>query len=79
MTPRPNGGPAFPRPASPSPSTSMDRAQSGMTLRDYFAAAVLPGLLGPGILTKEILADLAVTAYAVADALIAERSKGGSA
>ena len=49
---RDDGGPAFPRPASeytehgtlPDGNTAIDE-QDGMSLRDYFAAAALTGLL----------------------------------
>lgn len=42
MSDRNNGGPAFPRPASPEPA--VDYCQEGMTLRDYFAAAALQSM-----------------------------------
>jgi hypothetical protein len=47
----------------------------GMTLRDYFAAKAMQGLLA-GTLTPEIVwsqSDVAETAYNVADAMIKER------
>lgn len=51
----------------------------GMTLRDYFAAKALTGLIheavmeGKGVQIIEISAD----AYRIADAMLAERDKGG--
>lgn len=73
-----NGGPAF-------PVTPTDRSgqcgptEFGMTLRDYFAAKAMQGLLANencGGLIKT--ADIAISAYAVADAMLAEREKGGA-
>jgi predicted DNA-binding transcriptional regulator AlpA len=58
------GGPAFP-----------GYGETGMTLRDYFAAKAMQGLLA-GTLTPEIVwsqSDVAETAYNVADAMIKER------
>jgi len=54
----------------------------GMTLRDYFAAMALPSLLQPAysdigtnFFTESDAADRAELAYAMADAMIAERAK----
>lgn len=62
-----DGGPAFPatKYVEPSPHTT------GMTLRDYFAAAVLQGMYG-----KHPIDDFegyAKAAYGIADAMLAER------
>ena len=56
------GGPAFPRPGDFNP-------QLGMTLRDYFAAKAMQGLVvdGVGSLMDEELADWA---YRLADAML---------
>jgi hypothetical protein len=58
------GGPAFPV-----------GSYAGMTLRDYFAAKAMQGLMSARnpILTK--IADIAEGAYEMADAMLAERSK----
>jgi len=77
MTQDKTGGAAFPH-----VSTHMDR--TGMTLRDYFAGQVISGLL----MRDEVadassdfdmpLSDCAARlAYNAADAMIAEREKGG--
>lgn len=62
-----DGGPAFPVP---------DRGVTrGMTLRDYFAAAALQGMLAnakPGDGTPE---EFAADAYSFADAMLAARRK----
>ena len=47
--------------------------QNGMTLRDYFAAKAMQGLLADPN-TPEIM-DIAGAAYEVADAMLAEREK----
>ena len=48
---------------------------AGMTLRDYFAAKAMQGLMSARnpILTK--IADIAEGAYEMADAMLAERNK----
>ncbi len=77
------GGPAFPvhDPFAAHQPGTVDLAQrlaEGMTLRDYFAAKALPGILAP-IMSDEChnwkSADFASEAYAIADAMIAERAK----
>jgi hypothetical protein len=48
--------------------------QNGMTLRDYFAAKALQGMLASGNLPKTMPdADLAECAYALADAMLKAR------
>jgi hypothetical protein len=48
--------------------------QNGMTLRDYFAAKAMQGLLASGNLPKTMPdADLAECAYALADAMLKAR------
>lgn len=72
-----DGGPAF-----PCPEKWPDF--SGMTLRDYFAAKALPGLIASHIATHGSLmqSQQAVWAYEYADAMIAAQrpqAKGGAA
>lgn len=66
------GGPAFARPAS-----SIDReafkAQSGATLRDYFAAKAMQGLLSTGAGDDMTAEAIARNAYTIADAMLARR------
>lgn len=78
---RKDGGAAFPRPISQSPNldqTAWD--QDGMSLRDYFAAAAMQGELacqgGSGSWTN--IASLSERCYGIADAMLAERQKGGT-
>ena len=70
-----NGGPAFPR-SSQGPMGDLDRSE-GMTLRDYFAAQAMHGLVSSQ--RNHHFADaVEVTireAYEYADAMIAERDK----
>lgn len=61
---------AFPRPGYSLSGTSDGTAQRGMTLRDYFAATVLPAIFSPILSADEV----AILAYEIADAMIA-RSK----
>lgn len=75
-----NGGPAFPRPQSKLEgeySDDVDYGAKGMTLRDYFAAAALAALPVAFDAVYGSPEQLAYDAYVVADAMLAERAKGG--
>lgn len=64
-----NGGPAFPR-------ESMHPCLTGMSLRDYFAAHALSGILAsPHLTVTKPAPELAINCYAIADAMLAERAK----
>src|SRR5690606_15393487 len=72
------GGPAFPI----HPASAMDgqlvRETQGMTLRDYFAARAMQGVLGNtkgqfGRGYPDANMNLAVASYAIADAMLAAR------
>jgi hypothetical protein len=63
-----NDIPAFPRPAS----GSMQYAQKGMTLRDYFAAKALQGILTDAEIAMGI-SEIAELAYKYADAMMEAR------
>ncbi len=69
---KPDGGPAFPR-----EDYQGDNApgQSGMSLRDYFAAAAMSGLLSWTPEGDSKIQDCAWDAYRYADAMLAEREK----
>lgn len=81
----PNGGPAFPNPPKLVPEIVPDEftnsliQQPGMTLRDYFAAAALQGLIAcqdSDDRAQQWLENFAVSsAYALADAMLKERDK----
>lgn len=66
-----DGGPAFPLPEEPGIHVSAP----GMSLRDYFAAAALNGLISSwphppcGLVSER--------AYMIADAMLNERNKDG--
>jgi hypothetical protein len=80
------GGPAFPQPAIDN-AGRMDYADQvgygGMTLRDYFAAQALIGLMAAcadktvkeGKDANEVAAGVAIACYSLADAMLAERNK----
>jgi hypothetical protein len=72
-----NGGPAF-------PDDSQHNYTGGMTLRDYFAAVALQGMVGVAVVDaarnrvkpERIPPQLATEAYAIADAMLAARKEG---
>ena len=63
---------AFPRHPDHPMSTEYQRAEGGMTLRDWFAGQALAALLNG---QKWEAQKLANEAYRAADAMLAERSK----
>ena len=67
------GGPASGWAASDAHQHGMHKPQEGMTLRDYFAARAMQGLMsgGTGGWALELLAE---TAYEMADAMMKARS-----
>ena len=70
-----NGGAAFPHLPYSQSSTQWSDGSQGMTLRDYFAAAALTGLISTGnygLLTSQCSA----VAYNYADAMLAARKEG---
>jgi hypothetical protein len=74
------GGPAFARPASPAHEYGFHKHQEGMTLRDYFAAKAMQGLMGrswadasTGKFPENLHAVWATAAYRMADAMLEAR------
>jgi hypothetical protein len=63
-----NGGPAFAHPGN----HVMSRPQEGMSLRDWFAGQALLGILNKGVQSAE---SVHLTAYLIADQMLAERKK----
>ncbi|MGN6451376.1 MAG: hypothetical protein ACTHLK_22830 [Brucella intermedia] len=59
------GGPAFPRSAAEH-SQGGHYEQDGMTLRDYFAAIALQGMLTNGFMPKEVTIEV-MSSYAYED------------
>ena len=64
-----DGGPAFPRPA-----TNHCHSQDGMTLRDYFAAAALQGMLA-NVEENATPAGYVEAAYEFADTMLDWRKR----
>ena len=67
------GGPAFPFPAYTYPNGEINHGEGGMTLRDYFAAKALQGMLaenGGGPMRNNTLAEFS---YEIADAMLKAR------
>jgi hypothetical protein len=83
MSEKNGGGAAFARPAGDYNGTkSGNGAQSGMTLRDYFAAKAMQALLDARTATKTGVVgvncfenQIAGHAYAIADAMIRARGE----
>ena len=73
MSKKETGGPAFPC------EWSKVRHTSGMTLRDYFAAKAMQGMLANPKLQKQILTAgqswIEESAWAVADAMLEARKQ----
>lgn len=74
------GGSAFPQHGWSSDPATIERMQAcgGMTLRDYFAAAALQGLIASPV-DDVTHAQAAEEAFLYADAMLAERQKAGQA
>ena len=78
MSTLPDGGPAFPMQVHSSPGSTV---WDGMALRDWFAGQTLNGWLANfGADTRHPVAmglagQVALDAYALADAMLAERAK----
>lgn len=72
-----DGGPAFPFPASLYPDGSThEPGDPGMTLRDYFAAKAMQGMLASDIQCgPEQVPIIVASAYMMTDAMLKERSK----
>ena len=67
---------AFPVPANNyHPEQGVMFPQEGMTLRDYFAAKAMQGMLGSNWNPLTDRALIAEMAYKVADAMLTERAK----
>lgn len=74
-----DGGPAFP--VTPSYDEGVNMAYSGMSLRDYFAAAAMRGILAGEPHSPEyefedgsaVMEGVAINAYRLADAMLKAR------
>ncbi len=66
MSNKNTGGPAFPRTQWPN--------ETGMTMRDYFAAKALQGMIAADYnLAPEYVPSIAASAYVLADAMLKAR------
>lgn len=74
MSKRDNGGPAFPA-ESVSNGDGGRRPQhySGMSMRDYFAAKAMQGLLAGNAFDYDAIDDEATLAYGIANAMLKAR------
>jgi hypothetical protein len=75
-----DGGPAFPAPRDAlngeGPQTWRTTHENGMSLRDYFAAKAMQGLIsGVKPFSPYDPEDIVSQAYATADAMLKEREK----
>jgi len=68
-----DGGPAFPIQPFRQPNGDFDWGRDGMTLRDYFAAAALTGVLAAHKNYSPEGLAASNDAYAIADAMLAQR------
>ena len=73
MISKDNGGPAFPRPHSQRYQDDQFHAQSGMTLRDYFAAKAMQGIMASNA-DYQSHEDIAFDSYRMADTMLLERT-----
>jgi hypothetical protein len=69
-----NGGPAFPRAGSSGPG-AFASPENGMTLRDFFAAKAMQGILTEDRSLELNFIEIASDSYRLADAMIQEREK----
>ena len=79
---RNDGGPAFPRPASEDKRAGSihegdyaERAETGMSLRDWFAGQAMAAFLTGDVEGNDTFKTTARISYEQADAMIAEREK----
>ena len=82
MNTKPDGGPAFPHPINKHEAGMQYKIVDGMSLRDWFAGQALAaglngleGVIGPDESQADFGKRMSAMSYAIADAMIAERSK----
>jgi hypothetical protein len=72
-----DGGPAFPVPMFAVGHAKYESQQQGLSLRDYFAAKAMQGMLACDIdCSPEAVPHIAKSAYIMADALLKARGRG---
>ena len=70
-----DGGPAFPYSALSPEGVEVYKDSDGMTLRDYFAAKAMQGFMSRSLIPGFDEEMIALKAYEIADAMLAERAK----
>ena len=76
MSDKPTGGPAWPEYEVITEGDVTATSKGGLTIRDYFAAAALSGMLSDPQEPKwQEHSDQAANAFKFADAMLAEREK----
>jgi hypothetical protein len=71
-----DGGPAFPKSDCIEPDMEPIRYGHGMTIREYFAAAALQGMMANPECNAMAVQDVARNCYRISDAMLAERKEG---
>ncbi|MHA6476156.1 hypothetical protein ACX1DW_01495 [Stutzerimonas sp. KH-1] len=74
MEAKETGGPAFPK-AGLDPWGAAKSVETGMTLRDYFAAKAMQGWTANPLPNDSSIQDVAAWAYRQADAMLEARTK----
>jgi len=69
---KPDGGPVYPSQYKVGPGGSVDAENLGISLRDWFAGQALASM---SVTLEVSTVVVAMRAYAVADAMLAERAK----
>jgi hypothetical protein len=73
MMDKETGGLAFP--ALDNSGSGLHLRESGMTLRDYFAAKAMQGICADPSFNPQTGQEIAMIAYVIADTMLAERAK----
>jgi len=70
------GGSAFPDPGRAQSQKQREvLTETGMSLRDYFAAKAITGILSGGVASEDYLNRISDRAYFLADAMLKARDK----
>ena len=82
MSDKPNNPPAFPLPNTYCPNGEIEHGSNGMTLRDYFAAQAIQGMITNDRFVTNVAKksaenetdlNLSLAAYEIADAMLKAR------
>ena len=75
MSKQKDGGPIYPIFEARHANADYDITHIGMSLRDYFAAQALQGMISADHKSERSMSEMVTLAYKIADAMIAEREK----